>query len=461
MAVISRYTLYFRVDKDIYILLNSLTGAIDIADEIPIDVLEKIEEGEIYRGDLYHYLKERGYIFDSSSDEEEIIEERIRRWEREVYESPLTFVVGITTQCNFACRYCFQRHMQRKTGEGGLWTDRKIALLFNAMDNIVKEEGEREVNLSLFGGEPLLPSNKCVIKQILDGAKERCFTFDDVITNGYYLTEYVPLLKKYDVRNVQVVLDGTEKIHNFLRAAKGGGETFDKVTEGIDKALREGIHITLRINVNGHNIQNLPDLAKYIIRKGWDRSPNFKAHLGLVYPYGFDSEGFPYLSEDVALKYILEMYDKDPEMRLYDLGGWTMVENILSSLETKMPFEQKFAYCGANTTTYAFDPYGKIYACFDAIGIEEMAIGEYWPEYSINVNLKNRWRRNILEKRVCGECRYGLLCGGGCIFHAVLSGKDFSEPMCPQIDKSLRVLLNWYYRNNKSALLGRGGQDYE
>ncbi len=461
MAVVSRYTLYFRVDGDIYILLNSLTGAIDIADDIPIEALKKVEKGENYRGDLYYYMKERGYIFDSPSDEKEIIEERIKRWVREVCESPMTFVVGITTQCNFACRYCFQQHMQRRSRDNDSWNYRKIALLFKAMDNIVKEEGEREVNISLFGGEPLLPSSKWVITQILNDAEERGFIFNEVITNGYYLSEYVPLLKKYDVKNVQVVLDGTENIHNFLRSTKGGGKTFDKVTEGIDRALKESIHINLRINVNGHNIQNLPDLAKYIIRKGWNNSPNFKAHLGLVYPYGFDSEGFPYLPEDVALKHILEMHDKNPEMELYDLVGWTMVENILSSLETRMPFEQKFAYCGANTTTYAFGPHGKIYACFDAIGIEEMAIGEYCPEYYIDVNLRNRWRRTVLEKKKCDDCRYGLLCGGGCIFHAVLSGKDFSEPMCPQIDKSLGVLLNWYYRKNKSSLLERGGAEHE
>jgi len=454
MPIVSRYTLCFKVDEGIYILLNSLTGAIDIADEDPIDVLRRIERGENYRGDLFYYLKERGYIFESSLDEEELIKKHLRRWKRKVCKSPLTFVVGVTTQCNFACKYCFQQHMQRRRNNNS-WNDRKLVLLFNAMDNIVKEEGEREVNLSLFGGEPLLPSNKWVITQILENAKERGFNFYDVITNGYYLKEYIPLLKKYDVKNVQVTLDGTRKIHNFLRPTKSGKGTFDRIVEGIDEALKNDIFITVRINVNGYNIQDVPALAKYIIQKSWNKFPNFNAQLGLVYPYGFDSGDFPYLSEDVALKHILEMYDKNPEMRVYDMGGWSMVKNILSSLETGMPFEQKFAYCGANTTTYAFDPLGKIYACFDAIGMEEMSIGEYFPRYNINKELKKKWRKNVFEKSPCSDCKYALLCGGGCIFHTLLSGRDFSEPICPSIDRSLNILLGWYYRHNKDLLLGK------
>lgn len=56
-------------------------------------------------------------------------------------------------------------------------------------------------------------------------------------------------------------MDETEKIHNFLRPIKGGTGTFTKIMDGIDKALKSGIHITLRTKINGYNIHNLPVLA--------------------------------------------------------------------------------------------------------------------------------------------------------------------------------------------------------
>ena len=454
MGVVSKYTLTYKVDDDIYILLNALTGAIDIADEEPIKVLERIKKGEKYMGDLYYYLKERGYIFDSPAEEIDLLKDHLRRWKINAMESPITFVVGVTTQCNFSCKYCFQQYMQKRKHEE-FWNNRKLSSLFDAMDKIMRENMKEKANLALFGGEPLLLSNKNYIIQILERAEERGFNLDDIITNGFYLSEYISLIKKHNIRHVQVTLDGTEKIHNFLRPTKEGKDTFSKIVNGIDRALKSSIHITLRTNVNGYNIHNLPALARYIKQMGWDRYPYFGAQLGLVYPYGFKSNQFPYLSEAEALKLVLDMYDKYPEMRIFSLSGWDIVENILSSLRNKKPFKQKFAYCGANTTTYGFDPDGKIYACFDAVGMKEMAIGEYYPSYYIDKIIENKWRTTVFEKEHCKNCKYALLCGGGCIFHGILSGKGFSDPLCPQVEESLKILLTWYYKNNKDTLLGK------
>lgn len=53
---------------------------------------------------------------------------------------------------------------------------------------------------------------------------------------------------------------------------------------------------------------------------GWNKYPDFSALLGLMYPYGFKSDQFPYLSEPEALKLILEMDDKRSKMSIFSLS---------------------------------------------------------------------------------------------------------------------------------------------
>ncbi len=455
--IVSRYTIWVRVDDKygIYFLLNPLTGAIDIADEEPIKILEQIRSRHEYYGDLYYYLKERGYIFDNSEEETRLIEKLLLNHEEYFEREPMTFVIGVTLDCNYACKYCFQSMIRHKTKENGrnLWNKHKIQKLFEAIDKIIDLKSKQDIThrVTLFGGGPLLPSLYGTIKTIFDEIKERNLIPYEIITNGYYLLEYVPLLKEYNVQLIQVTIDGTKEIHNYLRPLRSREGTFEKIVKGIDAALKNGIEVHLRVNVNKLNLNNLPDLAKYIIEKGWGKNNKFKAFLGLTFPFGTPFKET--LEEDEALREILKLYKKFDTMNVFNLGYWDIVERIISALSTGEPLTPKVTYCGANTTTYGFDPYGKIYAYFDAIGMNNCAIGEYYPTFNINRKLEKLWRRTVFDIPKCKECKYALLCGGGCCHHTILAGNPLDSPLCPDIEKSLSLTLKGYYKEHREELI--------
>ena len=138
--------------------------------------------------------------------------------------------------------------------------------------------------ITVFGGEPLLnsPKQKETIEYLINRATEENIEIS-FVTNGYNLKNYVNILQKGLIREVQVTLDGTEKVHNSRRFLKGGKGTFNEIVEGIDSCLNNRITVNLRMVIDKENIGTLPDLARFAIDKGWTKSPYFKTQLGRNY----------------------------------------------------------------------------------------------------------------------------------------------------------------------------------
>ena len=59
------------------------------------------------------------------------------------------------------------------------------------------------------------------------------------------------------------------------RFLKGGGGTFEKIVKGIDACLNDNIDVNLRMVIDKENIDNLSDLARFAIDKGWTKSRSF------------------------------------------------------------------------------------------------------------------------------------------------------------------------------------------
>jgi len=98
------------------------------------------------------------------------------------------------------------------------------------------------------------------------------------------------------------------------------------------------------------------------------------------------------------------------------------------------------------------DPYGYIFPCLLAVGINELAIGTYYPNVEFKENsIRNR---NIDTIPECRECTYSLLCGGGC----ALSIDDYSDvfkPVCFNIKNQIHNILPTFFnatmQNNMKA----------
>lgn len=108
----------------------------------------------------------------------------------------LSASVDLTSVCNLDCRHCFLEKRSDKDLSDSQWIDR-IELL--------KREHPMLVHAVWFGGEPLL--RRKLLLQLLPR-----FRYNSIFSNGLFPLSGLP---KNCV--VQISIDGTEKIHDFIR----------------------------------------------------------------------------------------------------------------------------------------------------------------------------------------------------------------------------------------------------
>ena len=78
MAYLTRYHQIFEIDEEQCLMINTLTGAIDIIDSDTKKIIEKIkqhkyDEEKFEDKEVYLQLKARGYVYESEDEENKII----------------------------------------------------------------------------------------------------------------------------------------------------------------------------------------------------------------------------------------------------------------------------------------------------------------------------------------------------------------------------------------------------
>ena len=96
-------------------------------------------------------------------------------------------------------------------------------------------------------------------KQICE--KNGCELVASITTNGYLLSsERIAVLRKLNVNWMQITLDGSKETHDMRRVHINKSGTFDRILENVNLALQGGMNITLRINVDEGNIDDISDV---------------------------------------------------------------------------------------------------------------------------------------------------------------------------------------------------------
>ncbi|MBN1791007.1 MAG: radical SAM protein [Bacteroidales bacterium] len=255
---LSRHNILSRIHRsDDYFLVNVLSGNADI---LTSGEAERVMNGRII--DDPEYIS-KGYVVDPAQEEKLFRSKYLDFIDaRETDEIQLFYAP--TYSCNFNCSYCYQEGYANQTG--GNSPEVADAFFRYILDHF---KGRRKY-VTLFGGEPLLNSqqNKNFLEFFIGQCRKAGLELA-VVTNGYNLHEFIPLLSQTGIREIQVTLDGPEKVHNERRPLKGGQGTFIQIVRGIDAALEAKLPVNLRVVLDRDNMASLPDLARYAIDKGW------------------------------------------------------------------------------------------------------------------------------------------------------------------------------------------------
>lgn len=436
---LSRYNILAPIHDDArYVLVNLLSGN--------ADVLEPELGARLARGEVVDdpELAAKGYVVNPADEQR-----RYRAAYLAFNDSRLTDEVQLfyvpTYACNFGCSYCFQdEYAPPPPADDG-------AEVLDAFFAYVDETfARRRKYVTLFGGEPLLssPRARAFVTRMVEQTAKRGLDLA-VVTNGFDLESYVPILARGRIREIQVTLDGTEKIHDARRYLKGGGATFQRVVAGVDAALAAGMPINLRSVVDRDNVESFGELAHFAIDRGWTDDPRFKTQIGRNYELHHCQAGRARIYTRLSLyEDLYRLAERDPEILRFHRPTFSISRFLFDNGELPAPL---FDACPACKTEWAFDYTGRIYPCTANVGKEGEAVGHFWPTRELDPDCVEPWQdRDVLAIPACTTCSVRLACGGGCGAVAKNQTGTVTAPDCRPIKELLSLGCSLYGRDSSS-----------
>lgn len=430
----SAYNSSVPLSEGRYALFNFLAGSMDVVDQA---VLSAVTAGPCdLPADVGAYLDARGYLWADPAQEASqagILYGELLDFHRK--SLPQTLVIIPSYHCNLRCGYCWQRLYSM---DSPVISSDMVNRFFHSLPQVVEGFPGRGVEIIVFGGEPLAANAelKQRVLQVLETSRRSGFQ-TKVITNGVGLEAAAQdLAGKVDT--IQVTIDGPPEFHRRRRPIPGG-DSYEPLRRGVDEAIRVGLRVNVRVNVDFQNVSLLPELSDHIRQQGWLNSGLVTLFVAPLKNHNPRQTVAP---ETSLLREVLDLALRDRRMDVYSFEGFAGIKYFKGFVESGMLPLQRFFNCEAQMNFYAFDPRGDVYACWDAAGIPEMAIGRYWPDVHIDAEKLAYWRgRSGLQIPKCTGCAALPACGGGCAFLAYEHKGRLTEPTCDSLLDAFKLAV--------------------
>lgn len=509
----SNYVIYIRVpETDDYYLVHGYSGAIDkvspslvqyLLDRVDPSHTWHIKDIEIVRESLsgleltepsdeaVGMLRSRGYLTEMSSAEERLYVERLAGFlhRKKLESTPPGFMFVPSYECNLRCPYCFETDTRVQLGKlkvlQNVMTPEMVDAAYKCMEIIdnqrFRDHPERIPqcrSITLYGGEPLALENLPVVEYICEKGAERGYHFS-AITNGVDLHDFLHLLGPGKINFLQITLDGPKAIHNRKRIGprhKGG--TFDRIVKNIKLALETGVNISCRYHVDFNNVSCTKELADELKRERLHEHPNFKLYTYPIHMYhkGQESPQHPMMAihdmhrelskiSEAAVaerqaRAAAEYIEEDPTQAelLLEVPDDGIRAKLQSYLKGKLMglLNSGIEPCSATTGLYIFDPFWKIYTCWDSVGMLGHQTGTYSADGPVLNSLNDEWlNRSPATIEDCKNCKYALLHFGGCASLPVACRGTLFAPACYDFQDSFIYVAQRFFRHGLEKALAQ------
>ena len=227
-------------------------------------------------------LVEKRFLVPESYDEHKSVQQLRKILTAYGKKNEITgYTILPTTNCNARCFYCYEANYKH--------LNMSEETAHQTVEYIRTHCGGNKVSIGWFGGEPTIATAR--IDQICRELQEAGIEYSaSMISNGYLLDGAMADKAKelWKLTNIQITLDGTEDIYNQVKSyVSVSGSPYQKVLENIGGLLDRDIRVSVRMNLDRHNAENLRELIDELAERFAGRE-NFSCY---VWPL-FDDCGF-------------------------------------------------------------------------------------------------------------------------------------------------------------------------
>ena len=260
------------------------------------------------------------------------------------------YTIFPTTCCNAHCFYCFESEYRKITMDSE--TARRTA------DFIIHNAEGQKVTIGWFGGEPTVAMQR--IDEISAILKESGIEYSSsMVSNGYLFSEDVvkKAVEDWKLTHIQITLDGTEEIYNKTKDYRVQGSAYRRVLQNIKLLLEAGIGVTVLLNLDEHNEQDLFELVN-ILAKQLQKYKRFNVSSHIL----FEDEGYEKVhhTQEQEEKLARRNYELVEYMKEVGLNGIALGNSISKGVLPSL----RYLYCMVNdSASLIIGPNGSFYKC--------------------------------------------------------------------------------------------------
>lgn len=432
-----------RVGAEASVLVNALSGAVDLVDnELRSKLLGlAVGVGPALGEEVHRALIERQYLLDSERAERATLSELHQAYRRLAESRPLQLVLALAQAPNLICPHCLGS--AEAVPEADVMTPQQVRDAFSAIAAVGPSRPHRVCHIALRGDVSLLPAATPAVSEALACAHGAGLVVQTV-TAGELLSPLVPLFARYPqvMRVARLTVD----------APRAGA--WDHVVAPVECCLEAGLEVSLCVTVGADDLARLPALMDLASSRGWSGRPGFQCQIVPAAEWG-RAEAGPSRREDRLVGPVLALWGAHPELRQqWDFQFFRALHHLVAAVEgaedtASLP---RFEHCDVDRgELWTFGPDGLLYLCPESVGDRQAAVGSYSPCYRLWPRRLSRWEdRNVLSLSGCRGCNIATFCGGGCAYAALRRFGSPAHSLCGDTPEVVKA----YFRHLPERLPG-------
>ena len=430
--ILSRYVVLFSMDN-LYLLFNSRNSAF-------LELNEKLYNDlcDLRDGKSFSVLDDKAitdqllsmHILVTHDEDDDFLNQLLFEDSLDSFSTDtLNITFAPTLWCNLRCPYCFETSKSR----GIVSTE----VCDKIIDFIKKHKLSNSLNLSWYGGEPLIAISR--IEYFLKRLSEEGINLvhHSITTNGTLFNEHaLQVFEKYPLHSVQITLDGKKERHDKIRTHDDGHGSFDEILSNLDvfSKLFPKTNVSIRVNIGKHNTDDYAYLSQLIKERYDDKFYVYPGILQGDNDCGFTSHFFT-----------------DTEISDF------FVHLIKNRMVTEIPHRQQKNCVATMLYGYVIGPKGELYKCWQDVGFKDKEIGSVLDGNFCNSALFHKYmlHGSFHNDMNCQRCKLLPTCDTGCARHRISNvyDKKGKRNLCTHFNlndnESLKELLYMYYCNQK------------